>query len=963
MMRLLAAIFLAIGLTATGVANAADAPKVGVRYGEHEKFSRIVFDWPSAVPYVASLDKGELTLDFKAAGALDFASFKADPPTAIRLGDVMQTGDEVTVAFNIAKPAKLRHFRDGPRVVVDVLFDADPVASAPLPPAVPAEPVQTRPLDAQPTESTRQATTAAQPAPVALQSAATIPNDAPALKVAVAPSDLGMRMTFPWSTSAGAAVFQRAGQLWIVFDVPAKVDLSDVKAKLDDRFADETQIPNQIATVLRFTTRKLQFPEVRRSGNTWTVDLEKVATAPATPLDVREQVTEGGYARLFLPINDPGLKLDVTDPVVGDKLIVVTVLGSGFGIEPVRNYAELRLLGTPQGVAIEPRADWIEVKHEPNGIQIVGARALAHSSSAPGDKKSVAAMEAPVAPPQLVDFEAWSRGPDDNYWQNLDKLLYDLSVAPDDGRNAARWNLAKFYLAHHQTADALGVLGLMAQSDSRMEEDPQFRAVRGIAEIDMERYGDALKDLSYSRLDADPHAALWRAVAESALGQNEAAMDHYHQGLDVISQYREDDRARFQLAAARAALGLGDVKTMSSELSILEVVRLPKSMTAETQYLKGRMYEFEDDPTSALDAYAKAIKVDYRPVTAEAEFHQIEVEAKQGALKPKEEIDRLDALRFKWRGGPLEFEVLHRLGQRYVEKGDYRNGLQILRQAVSYFPESDETRAITREMNQIFRDLFLSSSADKMPPVAALALYYDFRELTPIGADGDEMIRKLSDRLVKVDLLDRAEELLEHQVNYRLKGAAQAQIAARLARVYLLDRKPEKALKIIEDTRQVLLPPSIAHMRLMLEAKALMDMKKYGEAEGTMEGIDGQDADLIRGDIYWASNDWNKVATNAATIMSEREDKNAALQPIERQTVMRWAVALALQNDKAGLVALQKSYGKLMHGSPAANAFDVVTTTVDPTGINLRDLAGQIASVNTIEKLFDDYSDTQTPAS
>ncbi len=605
----------------------------------------------------------------------------------------------------------------------------------------------------------------------------------------------------------------------------------------------------------------MQYPVVRRKDDVWTVELDNVANPPATPIEAREQVTEGGTARVFMPVKDPGLKIDLKDPVVGDRLVVVPVFGSGFGFDQSRQYAEFRLLGTPQGIAIEPRADWLTVQRESNGIAITGARALAHSADTPGDKKSVSDRPALNSPTRLIDFDAWRRGSDDDYWDNLDKLLYDLSLAPSDARNAARWSLAKFYLAHHMAADALGVLGLMAKSDVRLEEDKQFRAVRGVANIFMGRYADALEDLSYPRLDAEPDAALWRAVAEAKLGKNEAALDHYHQGLDVITHYGEIDRARFQLAAATAAMGVGDVDTMNTETSVLDGMKLPVSMEAQAKYLEGRMYELQNDATSALDAYAKAIDMHYRPVAAKAEFRQIEVEAKEGKIKPKEEIDKLDALRFKWRGGPLEFDVLHKLGQRYVDEGDYRHGLEILRQAVTYFPDSDATRAITQEMNQIFRKLFLDGGADKMAPVAAVALYYDFQELTPIGSDGDEMVRKLSDRLVKVDLLDRAEQLLEHQVNYRLKGAAQAQVAARLARVYLLDRKPEKAVKIIEDTRQVLLPPQIGHIRLMLEAKGLADMKKYDEAEGTLEGINGRPADLVRADIYWDSQQWNKVVS------------------------------------------------------------------------------------------------------
>ena len=68
-----------------------------------------------------------------------------------------------------------------------------------------------------------------------------------------------------------------------------------------------------------------------------------------------------------------------------------------------------------------------------------------------------------------------------------------------------------------------------------------------------------------------------------------------------------------------------------------------------------------------------------------------------------------------------------------------------------------------------------------MPAIDALSLFYDFRDLTPVGRRGDEMIRKLADRLVSVDLLDQAAELLQHQVDNRLQGAARAQVAVRLA--------------------------------------------------------------------------------------------------------------------------------------------------------------------------------------
>src|SRR6185295_262500 len=104
---------------------------------------------------------------------------------------------------------------------------------------------------------------------------------------------------------------------------------------------------------------------------------------------------------------------------------------------------------------------------------------------------------------------------------------------------------------------------------------------------------------------------------------------------------------------------------------------------------------------------------------------------------------------------------------------------------------------------------------------------YEFKDLTPVGASGDRMIRMLSARLVSVDLLDKAAELLQYQVDNRLDGVGQAQVAADLASIYLADRQPEKAMMAIEATRQPGIPTSVAGERRIVEAKALLDLNQF----------------------------------------------------------------------------------------------------------------------------------------
>src|SRR5690606_259222 len=138
--------------------------------------------------------------------------------------------------------------------------------------------------------------------------------------------------------------------------------------------------------------------------------------------------------------------------------------------------------------------------------------------------------------------------------------------------------------------------------------------------------------------------------------------------------------------------------------------------------------------------------------------------------------------------------------------------------------------------------------ADEMGPITALGIYYDFQQLTPPGARGDEMIRNLARRLVKVDLLTQAADLLEYQIDSRLEGVAQAQIAADLAVIRIADRNPEGALAALNRTRLANLSPSLQRQRRVLEARALLDAGREELAIDLLTRVEGRDADQLRVD-------------------------------------------------------------------------------------------------------------------
>src|SRR3546814_8889625 len=100
-----------------------------------------------------------------------------------------------------------------------------------------------------------------------------------------------------------------------------------------------------------------------------------------------------------------------------------------------------------------------------------------------------------------------------------------------------------------------------------------------------------------------------------------------------------------------------------------------------------------------------------------------------------------------------------------------------------------------------------------MTPRQARALYDEFRELTPVGKAGDRIIEGLADRLVRVDLLDRAARLLDRQVKFRLQGVEKARVGARLAVIHLIDRQPDSAISALDESVAPSLTEDLARER------------------------------------------------------------------------------------------------------------------------------------------------------
>mgnify|MGYP000854742560 CR=1 FL=1 len=81
-----------------------------------------------------------------------------------------------------------------------------------------------------------------------------------------------------------------------------------------------------------------------------------------------------------------------------------------------------------------------------------------------------------------------------------------------------------------------------------------------------------------------------------------------------------------------------------------------------------------------------------------------------------------------------------------------RDALNVMRAVADRYAMNPAARQLRADMSTLFERLFLDGEADQLEPIQALGLFYEFSDLTPVGPNGDRIVRLLAGRLVQEDL-------------------------------------------------------------------------------------------------------------------------------------------------------------------------------------------------------------------
>ncbi|CCD91770.1 conserved exported hypothetical protein [Bradyrhizobium sp. ORS 375] len=762
----------------------------------------------------------------------------------------------------------------------------------------------------------------------------------------------GLRLTFGFGQITPAALFRRGDTVWMVLDSTKPVDVEPIRAKGGAIVGEVNRMPLDKGQAIRIRLNRPQMHSLGSDdgGRSWTLSFADKGQTNQQPLMVMRNVTDPALANVMVPLANPGAGMlhRLTDPDAGDTLLVVTAPPPIRGFIKRQDFVDLSLLDSIHGIAVRPNSDDVAVEIAPDKVILGRPGGLTLSSIGFSPER------APTAVRPMFDIDEWQQNQTQSFVPRQDMLIKATAEAEPERRAQARLALARFYMARGMYPEARGITNLMISDDDPRTDETAMLMIHAVASILMGRPDQGLKDLATSSIGNNFDSQMWKGLAFARQGKFADAREKLKNVEFAIASLPLDLQRIVIADAMKSSLEIKDFAGAAKRRAELDVIGVPADMKPDIAVLRGRLAEAMAQEKDALDEYRVAINSNDRMAAAEAKLFEIKLLQKRGEIKPADALKELETLQVTWRGDAIEVQTLQMMAQLYEESGRFADSLEAARMATRLMPNSDMARQAQDAAQRLFSQLFLGGKADELPPVDALSIFYGFRELTPIGRRGDEMIRKLADRLVGIDLLDQAAELLQYQVDHRLEGAARAQVAARLAMVYLTNRKPDRALEALRTTRIADLSGELRQQRLLLEARANSDIGRHDLGLDIITNVAGREAIRLRSDIYWASRRWREASEQIELYYGDRWRDFRPLNPAERGDILRAVVGYALADDAIGLARFREKYAPLMTGEADKLAFDIASKPASGSSAEFAQIAKMAAGVDTLDGFLRD---------
>lgn len=947
-----------------------------LKVGTAPQFRRAIFTMPRSAPVTFSVKEDTVSLVYDAGFTLSEAFARQSLAGLIRDIDIETGPDLLRITLVAREGIKVRGFREDDSVTFDfVRADGKSFDDAAPPAAAPAAEKATPPAKAGAVPPAPPAGRASMPVPA--PAAAPAPARAEAEKLEVVPKVLeqalaaseaqptarmepgrdaqGFAVRLSQIGQAPLAIVRRGKTLHVLVEAADPLRLMDIPAAQRAGIETAAIQPLKGASLLKVAATGDGAFWLRRDGADLVIEHGRSGGTPdaysgaSVPLARAFDAT--GRAALEAKVGTKGALYTVDDSETGSKLTLVGAPSASFMSPKAVDFAEFSLQPTLAGLAILPLDEAVSIKRRPDAV-LVSHDIRLNLSALPSEPEDTSERESSLL---LLDLAGWNEDRAGDTRRTENQLLVQAAEAPRVTRSAARLRLARFYMANALYPEADAVLKVLMTDDPKAVASKQVTYYRAFVAAMADRTVEATHLLSDAPLSTEGEAQLLLGYVQAKAMHYPKALALFRGAMRELERYPEALQAEFRRTVIESAIEADDPVYAREQLAAYAKLSPENRNLHLQQLLAARLADQQGRPDDALAAYTLAAQSPDREIEAEARFGKAVAQLAMGKIAPEDARAEFETLSMIWRRSDVEVKALEKLGGFYAAEGRWREAFLASQRATAIMPEHVAARRLEDSMARRFESLFLKNEGEKLSKVETLAIYQEFRQLVPVGRRGDEIARHLAERLIDLDLVGEATEILEHQIKNRLEGVARASVATRLAVVYLNARQPVQALAALRTSRLAVLPPDLRRARQLLEARALGDLFRTDLAIELVADEQGDDIDRLRADIYWKGKRWRDAGESYERLLGDAWQQKGGLSEGQRLDALRAGLAYTLGDEKLSLDRLRGRYMAAMNRTEDGASFSLVTNDKFTRPQDFREVARTIVNADTMTEFMAAY--------
>ena len=709
------------------------------------------------------------------------------------------------------------------------------------------------------------------------------------------------KLRFDFPKTPAAAVFERFGYVWVVFDAIAnpampKLDGSAVFTKVEKIKSD--------TMAYKLTMKKDAAITAHLEGNSWIIE----ANAPADAVPVKSIRANAVAESWVMNAKNVKKSFKFTDDYTDDPLVVFPVTENA-GSKTDQVNGDFILGASAIGIVVRP-------------ISEIGGAAVIFEGDDIKIKKSASAE---LAKPSKASDNLQPIYPFKK-WEQLSGNAY--RDAEKAAAAVGKTELGNFLFSQQMYSEA----------NARLKEfdyaTPNF--VRAAGNYLTGHYNEAA--LGFDTVKLEPgfdnnELLMWKIAANEMLSRHNPAgvamPDTTNFTLPKnLKNYPDKIAIKILLPVAEFFVRTGNYK-----MADVLLAAMPKGADDEAKsyasYLEGRIYYNDGKKPKAHELWNKIVADDTgRESRAKAGYEAIMADLESQKIKPAEATVKLDRLLIVWRGDSFEYNLLDKLGGLYAGEKNYLKALRVYKAAITKFPGFPDNDRISNEMKTLFAAALANDTPDRQQAFANLTVYYEFKELLPVGDEGDKMTLDLVDKLARFDLFDEAAKMLETSLPAVKDPKKRAEYTTRTAILRFMNHQPQIALDTLKGSDSPTIPSYLKEERVIVATRSLIEIGDLDAALIAAAGLEEGEKNRIRAEVYWKKSDWAQLVEAYKNIEDKTEDD-----------VMKLAIANSVLGNKTNLKLMRGQYADMMAKSSYKSAFDFVTNT---DNIDYRDVAGSL---------------------